>query len=67
MKIGDLVRYCTAHATIGREAEYVLGIIVDSGPTYTSGTIWRVFWSFPDGAKAYGVHDHDIEVINESR
>ena len=66
MKIGDLVRYCTAHATIGCEPEYVLGVIVGE-PATATGNIWRVFWSFPDRPKAYGVHDHDIEVINESR
>ena len=71
MKVGDMVRYATEYRGVGADrtpAAFVHGVIISEGPVCTPPmTIWYVLWSFPEGPKAYGVHDHDIEVINESR
>jgi len=67
VQVGDLVRYCTRQSLGDEPAEYVLGIIIGEGAAATTGTIWRVFWSFPERPKAYGVFEGEIEVINENR
>jgi len=67
MKVGDLVRYATEYGHGRMPTAYQVGVIIGEGAACTTGTIWHVLWSFPAGPKAYGVHDHDIEVINESR
>ena len=67
MKVGDLVRYATEYDAERNPAAWQHGVIVGEGAAITTGTIWHVFWSFPEGPKTYGVHDRDIEVVSERR